>query len=127
MNTAQIIVAAFLGAAVLMTGCAHTNAQSPLSSSSPSYEEDDENVNEVVNAGDYGVIESIEMDRGNIDRAGGGAMAEQEIDPNDTQPEPYRIRVKLDNGRTVTITQPLVTALREGDRVRVENNQVYRK
>ncbi len=146
MKTAQIVIAAFLATAALLSGCANSGSRPPSNSSS--------------NYGaDYGVIESIETARGSGDGIGagtviggvvggvlghqvgggtgkdvatvagvvGGAMVGHEMEKNNSQPDAYRIRVRLENGQYQTVTQQSVTDLRVGDRVRIENGRVSRE
>ena len=57
----------------------------------------------------------------------GGAMVGHEIEKrNQQQQEAYRIRVRLENGSYQTVTQQSLNDLRVGDRVRIENGNVYR-
>jgi len=150
MKTAQIVVATFLTAAALMSGCANTGS-SPASSSSSHY------------GAVYGVIDAIEVTRGSIDGIGGsgigagaviggvvggvlghqigggtgqdiatvagvvgGAVAGHEIEKSQKQQDAYRIRVRLENGGYQTVTQQSINDLRVGDRVRIENDRVSR-
>jgi outer membrane lipoprotein SlyB len=59
----------------------------------------------------------------------GGAVAGNAIEKNrNTQPvnESYRISVQLDNGVARAFDVPAFGDLRIGDRVKIENNQLYR-
>ena len=56
----------------------------------------------------------------------GGAVVGNEIEKNRNNRDVYRLRVRLDNGNTVTIAQDSIADLRAGDRVRVENDRAYR-
>lgn len=56
----------------------------------------------------------------------GGAVAGNQIEKRTNQQTAYNIRVRLDNGRYQAVTQSSVADLRVGDRVRIENGQVYR-
>ena len=144
MKTAKIVIATFLTAATLMSGCANTDSR-PVSSSSSS------NVA-------YGVIDAIETARGSgggvgvgaviggvvggvlghqvgsgsgqdvatVAGAVGGAVAGHQIEKSNKQQDAYRIRVRLDNGGSQTVTQQSITDLRIGDRVRIENGRVSR-
>ncbi len=121
MKPARIVATALIATAALVSGCANTGSEEPLSSSS-SFEYEP--------TVPHGEIESIEMERGNIDQA--GTVGDDTTDANETaktdsQPETYRIRVKLDNGQHVTMTQPLVSDLRVGDRVSIENEHITRE
>ncbi len=56
----------------------------------------------------------------------GGALVGHEIEKrNQQQQETYRIRVRLENGGYLTVTQPDIGGLRVGDRVRIENDRLY--
>lgn len=58
----------------------------------------------------------------------GGAVAGNAIEKNrsPTTSEAYRVSVQLDNGGTRAYDVPATGDLRTGDRVRIENNQLYR-
>lgn len=57
----------------------------------------------------------------------GGAVVGHEIDKrNQQRQEAYRIRVRLENGSYQTVTQESLNDLRVGDRVRIENGNLYR-
>lgn len=57
----------------------------------------------------------------------GGAVVGHEIEKrNQQQQDVYRIRVRLDNGGSQTMTQQNINDLRVGDRVRIENGNLYR-
>jgi outer membrane lipoprotein SlyB len=59
----------------------------------------------------------------------GGAVAGNAVEKNrNTQPvnETYRVSVQLDNGGTRAYDVPSYGELRIGDRVKIENNQLYR-
>ena len=150
MKTPQIVIAIFLTAATLMSGCANTDSRLDPSSSSYS-------------GAAYGVIDAIEITRGNSDGIGGsgigagaviggivggvlghqvgsgtgqdvataagvvgGAVAGHQIEKSNKQQDAYRIRVRLDNGGYQTVTQQSISDLRVGDRARIENGHVYR-
>lgn len=143
MKTAKTVIAAFLAAAALMSGCANTDSRS--TSSAPSY-----------SGVTYGVIDAIDTTRGSSDIGAGaviggvvggvlgrqvgggtgqdvatvagvvgGAVAGHQIEKSAKQ-DAYRIRVRLDSGEYQTVTQQTVNDLRVGDRVRIENNRVSR-
>lgn len=144
MKTAKTVIAAFLAAAALMSGCANTDSRS--TSSAPSY-----------SGVTYGVIDAIDTTRGSSDIGAGaviggvvggvlgrqvgggtgqdvatvagvvgGAVAGHQIEKSAKQQDAYRIRVRLDSGEYQTVTQQTVNDLRVGDRVRIENNRVSR-
>ncbi len=58
----------------------------------------------------------------------GGAMVGREIEKRSqaTSQEKYRVRVRLSNGTTHTVTQNSVSDIKTGDRVRVDNDRVSR-
>ncbi|MDO9103199.1 MAG: glycine zipper 2TM domain-containing protein [Candidatus Nitrotoga sp.] len=58
----------------------------------------------------------------------GGAMAGREIEKRSqaASQEKYRVRVRLSNGTTHTVTQNSVSDIKTGDRVRVDNDRVSR-
>jgi outer membrane lipoprotein SlyB len=150
MKTPKIVIATFLAAAALMSGCSNTGSSS--ASSSPSY-----------SGAAYGVVEAIEATGGSSGGIGGsgigagaviggvvggvlghqvgggkgqdiatvagvvgGAVAGHQIEKSRTQQDAYRIRVRLDNGGYQTVTQPSISDLRVGDRVRIDNDRVSR-
>jgi outer membrane lipoprotein SlyB len=55
----------------------------------------------------------------------GGAVVGHEIEKNN-RPDVYRIRVRLDGGGYQTVTQDNASDLRIGDRVRIDNDRLYR-
>ncbi|MDD2720765.1 MAG: glycine zipper 2TM domain-containing protein [Gallionella sp.] len=55
----------------------------------------------------------------------GGAVIGHQIEKSNSQQDAYRIRVRLEDGSVLTVTQA-ISDLRVGDRVRVNNNQVVR-
>jgi len=144
MKTNNLILAAFLAAAALMTGCANPDAR-PVATQTAH-----------ANAA-YGVIDSIETVRTGNDQIGagaviggivggvlgnqvgggtgrdvatvagvvGGAVVGHQIEKRNNQQDAYRIQVRLDRGGSQTVTQA-ISDLRVGDRVRIENNQVTR-
>jgi len=56
----------------------------------------------------------------------GGAFVGNEIEKTQVQGSRYRIAVRLDSGSTLVVEDTREVDLRVGDRVRVENNRVYR-
>jgi len=56
----------------------------------------------------------------------GGAVVGHEVERSNRSQDGYRIRVRMDNGGYETVTQNSTNGLRVGDRVRVENDRVYR-
>lgn len=151
MKIPRVVIAFFLAAAALVSGCANTDS-APVSSA-PSY-----------SGVAYGVVEAIEVTHesgGGIGGSGigagaviggvvggvlghqigsgtgqdvataagvvGGAVVGHQIEKsNKQQQDAYHIRVRLDHGGYQTVTQQNIGDLRVGDRVRVENEQVSR-
>lgn len=56
----------------------------------------------------------------------GGAVVGTEIEKKHVQGSRYRITVRLDSGSTLVVEDTRDINLRVGDRVRVENNRLYR-
>lgn len=58
----------------------------------------------------------------------GGAMVGNNVEQNRTVPGPdkYQIRVRLDNGDTMTVMQDSMYDLRVGNRVRIADGHAYR-
>lgn len=56
----------------------------------------------------------------------GGAVVGHEIEKHNQQQDVYQVRVRLDNGGSQIVTQQSINDLRVGDRVRIENGNVYR-
>lgn len=151
MKTCQIVIAAIITFAALVSGCANTGDR-PVASAPASG---------IL----YGVIEAIEVATGDgVDgiagtgigagavvggvvggvlghqvgggtgkdiatAAGvvGGAVVGHEIQKrSQQQQEAYRLRVRLDNDTYQTVIQDSIEGLRVGDRVRIENGRAYR-
>lgn len=109
----------------------------------------------------YGVVDSIQQNRGGIANSGvgagtviggvvggvlgnqvgsgtgrtvatvagaaGGALIGHQVDKNrDSNNANYTVRVRLNNGDYQSITVDSIADLRVGDRVRIENNDLYR-
>ncbi len=56
----------------------------------------------------------------------GGAVIGNEIQKSNNARDIYQVRVRLENGSSVVFAQERIGDLRAGDRVRIENDQVYR-
>jgi len=89
------------------------------------------NVGTVLGGIAGGVIgHQIGSGRGNtvatIAGALGGAVVGNEIEKTQVQGSRYRIAVRLDSGSTLVVEDTRDVNLRVGDRVRVENDRVYR-
>ena len=57
----------------------------------------------------------------------GGGVAGNQIEKRSRGAnETFRVTVRLDNGSYQTVTQDNITDLRTGDRVRVDDDRVYR-
>ena len=157
MKAIQAVIASFLTASALVSGCANTNPS--YGSSDPRYGSSDPRYgSSQPYAGAYGVIDAIETTQasdagigagtviggvvggvlGNqvgggrgktvatVAGAVGGAVVGHEIEKGNRTNVAYRIRVRFDNGSYQTVTQDSINDLRVGDRVRVENDRVYR-
>ena len=150
MKTPKIVIATFLTVAALMSGCASTDT-SPVSSSS-SYSGSTYGVVDAIElvrgssdgiggsgigAGAVigGVVGGVlghqvgggtGQDIATVAGVVGGAVAGHQIEKSTKQKDAYRIRVRLDNGGYQTVTQPSINDLRVGDRVRIENGNLYR-
>lgn len=151
MRIRQIIIAAIFTVAALMSACTNTGYQ-PVSSSS-SYNVSMYGVIESIEMtpGESGGIAGSGIGAGTViggvvggvlghqvgkgtgkdvaTAAGvvGGAVVGHEIEKrNQQQQNVYRIRVRLDNGGSQTMTQQSINDLRVGDRVRIENGTLYR-
>jgi outer membrane lipoprotein SlyB len=57
----------------------------------------------------------------------GGAVVGNQIEKNNVQRSRYRITVKLDSGSSLIVEDTRDINLRVGDRVRVEDNRIYRQ
>lgn len=148
MRTPKIVIATFFAVAAVMSGCANTG-YSPVSSS-PSYSGAAYGVVEAIEmaSGSGGGIGGIGagaviggvvggvlghqvgggtgQDIATVAGVVGGAVAGHQIEKSRTQQDAYRIRVRLDNGGYQTVTQQSISDMRVGDRVRIENDRVYR-
>ena len=151
MRMRQIIIATMFTVAALMSACANTgyqNASSPSSYSGTMY-----GVIESIEMapGESGGIAGSGIGAGTViggvvggvlghqvgagtgkdiaTAAGvvGGAVVGHEIEKrNQQQQNVYRIQVRLDHGGYQTMTQQSLNDLRVGDRVRIENGNLYR-
>ncbi len=143
MKTFIAIFIVLITSAVLVSGCAN-NYSRPAAAQSYS--------------GIYGVVDSIDVIRGEntgigagtviggviggvlgnqvgsgrgntaatIAGAAGGAVVGHEIEKKNQTRDRYQIRLRLDNGHYQTQVQDDITGLHVGDRVRLENDRVYR-
>jgi outer membrane lipoprotein SlyB len=153
MKAIQAVIATFLTAAALVSGCANTDSR---------YGSNDSRYGSSQSYADaYGVIDAIETIQASAAGIGGigvgtviggvvggvlgnqvgsgrgktvatvagavgGAVVGHEIEKANRTNDAYRIRVRFDNGSYQTVTQDSINDLRVGDRVRVENDRVYR-
>ena len=151
MKSPQLAITVFLAVVALMSGC--TNPDYRPVSSSPSYSGTLYGVIDTieVTSGDSGGIAGSGIGAGTViggvvggvlghqvgggtgkdiaTAAGvvGGAVVGHEIEKrNQQQQQAYRIRVRLENGSYQTVTQQSLNDLRVGDRVRIENGNLYR-
>lgn len=155
MNAHQFIIAVSLATTTLITGCAETDTRSSTStypsSTSSSYAtygviEEIDIIRQdgiggtgigagAVIGGVVGGLAGSQIGSGKgktaatVAGAAGGAMVGHEIQKRNrvnNGNEAYRIRVRLDHGGYLTVTQNDIADLRVGDQVRVENDTVYR-
>lgn len=145
MKAANLVVATFVATAALMSGCANTDSRYVSSSSSQSgvtYGVIDgieitrgsgggSGAGAVIGGVVGGVLghqvgSGTGKDAATVAGAVGGAVAGNEIEKSNNQQDTYRIRVRLDNGSYLTVTQQGNSDLRVGDRVRIENDRIYR-
>lgn len=154
MRTRTLIITGFIAVAALMTGCTNTGYRPASSNASTSYNSGVVyGVIESIEAvpGGSGGIAGSGIGAGTViggvvggvlghqvgggtgkdiaTAAGvvGGAVVGHEIDKrNQQQVDTYNIRVRLDNGGYQSLAQPSVNDLRVGDRVRIENGNIYR-
>ncbi len=150
MKTPQIVIATFLTVAALMSGCANTDTRPvsyPQSYSGSAYGVID--AIEITRSGSDGIGGSgigagaviggvvggvlghqvgggTGKDVATVAGVVGGAMAGHQIEKSTKTQDAYRIRVRLDNGGYQTVTQQSISDLRVGNRVRIENDRVYR-
>lgn len=148
MKTVHAVAAMFLTTATLMSGCANTNSR-PVTSQSYSSTSGVINSIDVVKTGGDGIAGSgiglgtviggvvggvvghqVGAGRGNtaatVAGAVGGAVVGHEIEKRNNTQDAYRVGVRLDNGSYQTVTQDSISDLRVGNRVRIENDRVYR-
>jgi outer membrane lipoprotein SlyB len=151
MKTREIIIVTMFTVAALMSACANTGYQH--GSSPPSYSGTMYGVIESIEMtpGESGGIAGSGIGAGAViggvvggvlghqvgggtgkdiaTAAGvvGGAVVGHEIEKrNQQQQNVYRIQVRLNNGGYQTMTQQSLNDLRVGDRVRIENGNLYR-
>ena len=146
MKTPKIVTVALFAVAALMSGCAATDSR-PASSSS-SYSNAAYGVIDAIEATRVGSDEigagaviggvvggvlghqvggGTGKDVATVAGVVGGAVAGHQIEKSRRQQQDaYRIRVRLDNGGSQTVTQQSISDLRVGDRVRIENDRVSR-
>ena len=156
MKSMQIILISAMAVATLLGGCANSNnpaaptntSPGPSTSSSSSFigygviedietikiSDDSNNITGVVIGGVVGGLLGHQVGSGKgqtaatVTGAVGGAMVGREIEKRSqaANQEKYRVRVRLSNGTTHTVTQSSVSDIKTGDRVRVDNDRVSR-
>lgn len=146
MRAIQQAIASCLTAVALLAGCANPDYRSetspPYSSNSSRYGviesiETTRASNDGIGAGAViggivgGVLgNQVGSGTGNtaatVAGAVGGAVVGHEIEKRNKASDAYLIRVRLDNGSYRTVTQDSITDLQVGNRVRVEDDRVYR-
>jgi outer membrane lipoprotein SlyB len=154
METRTLIIASIVAVATLTTACA-SNGYNPASSTSstPYSSSVTYGVIEAIDTvpGDSGGIAGSDIGVGTVvggvvggvlgsqvgggtgkgiaTAAGvvGGAVVGHEIDKrNQQQQDVYRIRVRIENGGYQTLTQESRNDLRVGDKVSIDNGNIYR-
>ena len=144
MKTTQLVSAAILATATLMSGCASTDSRPAASYNAPvsvTYGVIDNieiihSANDQIGAGTVigGIVGGVlghqvgggtGKDVATVAGAVGGAVVGHQIEKQNSQQDAYRIQVRLERGGYQTVTQG-ITDLRVGDRVRIENNLVTR-
>ena len=156
MKSMQIILVGAMTAATLLGGCANSSnpavstntSSSPSSSSSSNFigygvvedietikvSDDTKNIAGTVIGGAVGGLLGHQIGSGRgqtaatVAGAVGGAVAGHEIEQRSkaASQEEYRVRVRMSNGTTHTVTQSSVSDIKIGDRVRVDNDRVSR-
>ena len=145
MKTAEVVIASLLATtALMMSGCANTDSRPVYSSSYPgvTYGVVDSiemtrgsgggtGAGAVIGGVVGGVLghqvgSGTGKDVATVAGVVGGAVAGNEVEKSNKQQDSSRIRVRLDNGGYLTVTQQGTTELRVGDRVRIENDRVSR-
>jgi outer membrane lipoprotein SlyB len=156
LKSMQIFVVGAITAATLLGGCANgsspatpTNtSSSPSTSSSASNfigygvvedietikADDSKNIAGTLIGGAVGGLLGHQVGSGRgqtaatVAGAVGGAVAGHEVEKRTqgASREEYRIRVRLSNGSTQTVTQSSTSDIKIGDRVRVDNDRVSR-
>ncbi len=144
MKTTHAIIVALITSTVLLSGCAN-NYSRPAATQSYSSTYGVVDSIDVIRGGDTGIGagtviggviggvlgNQVGSGRGNtaatIAGAAGGAVVGHEIEKNNRSRDRYQVRVRLDNGRYQTVTQDDITGVNVGNRVRIENDRVYRE
>ncbi|MDP1638072.1 MAG: glycine zipper 2TM domain-containing protein [Candidatus Nitrotoga sp.] len=154
MKSMQIILISAMAVATLLGGCANSsNPAAPISTSSGlptssssgfigygvvedietiKVSDDGKNITGLLIGGAVGGLLGHQVGSGKgqtaatVAGAVGGAMAGREIEKRSqaASQEKYRVRVRLSNGTTHTVTQSSVSDIKTGDRVRVDNDRV---
>lgn len=155
MKTNQAIVAIAVLSAAVLSGCGTPNRDPSMSQYPPQYPasnapayyasygviesiqvqqaSDNSGIGGAVVGGVVGGVLGNQIGQGSGRTAAtaagvvGGAVVGNQIQKNNQQARTfYQITVRLDNGNRVAVAQDSVTDLRVGDRVRIENNHVFR-
>lgn len=142
MKTAHAIIAALISVTVFMSGCANNYSRPTAAEPYPALYGVVDSI-DVVRGQDSGMAgtviggviggvlgNQVGSGRGNtaatIAGAAGGAVVGHEVQKRNQTGDRYQVRVRLQNGAYQTQTQDDITGLHVGDRVRIENERVYR-
>ncbi len=149
MKSLHRLFFAFFVISGLVAGCANTGSRPVSTASSPTYYGVIESIDRTNAANNDGIAgtgigigtvvggvlggvvgNQVGSGRGNtaatVAGAVGGAVVGRELDKNNQTGDAYQIRVRLDSGSTQTVTQNSISDLRVGDKVRIQQNTVYR-
>jgi outer membrane lipoprotein SlyB len=148
MKSLHTFIFGFSLISVMLGGCANTNTMPDTNSSSVTYYGVIESIDKsgtanngiagsgigvgTVVGGVLGGVVGNQVGGGvgntaaTVAGAVGGAVIGGEIDKNRQGGDAYQIRVRVDNGSMQTVTQNSIVDLRVGDKVRIQQNRVYR-
>ncbi|MGB8856087.1 MAG: glycine zipper 2TM domain-containing protein [Burkholderiales bacterium] len=149
MKSLNKLILGFFAISAIISGCATSDSRPATSTSSPTYYGVVESIDRTtattndgiagtgiglgtVVGGVLGGVAGHQVGSGTGNTAAtvagavGGAVIGREYDKQNQAVDAFRIRVRLDNGGMQTVTQNSISDLRVGDRVRIQQNTVYR-
>jgi outer membrane lipoprotein SlyB len=148
MKSHHTFISVFFLTSALLSGCANTNSLPDTNTSSVTYYGVIESIDRAGTAnsgiagsgigvgtvvgGVLGGVVGNQVGGGvgntaaTVAGAVGGAVIGGEMDKNRQGGDAYQIRVRVDNGSIQTVTQNSIVDLRVGDKVRIQQNRVYR-